>query len=204
MCDVHVEHRSIDAHHRLDETARFAHTRQRMNSRRKDVAARQQRIAKSAACLAKTRTEEEIHSGELLQLERLIVKSRLPCLAMHLLQTDDVGTLLTDGFRNLADVIAVVDLIVAGDVVRHHDQRPRLRRISDALRKADDLTVLIASEKAEVRIDRLRFTFADAHCVDGEHAVGKPQQQNEAENDDGTSERRHAVLDGSESYAASL
>src|SRR5207248_11351557 len=84
---------------------------------------------------------------------------------------------------------------------RHHDQRPRLRRISDALRKADDLTAIVASQKAKVRIDGLRFALAAADRIDGEHAISEPQQQDETENDDGASKRRHAVLDGSESYA---
>src|ERR1700720_2746661 len=108
---------------------------------------------------------------------------------------------LANHLGDLADVVRVVELIVAGDVVRHHQQRPRLCRISDALRIAHDLAALVARQKTKVGIDRLRLAFARAHRVDGEHAISDPQKQNETENDDPAAEGRHAVLDGSESYA---
>src|SRR5437762_10208983 len=96
---------------------------------------------------------------------------------MHFLQADDVRLHAVDRVGDFLNVIAVDELIVSGDVVSHDDERPLLRRKSDALWKTDELSLLAARGDARRRIDRLRRAFAAANGVDGENAIEKKERE---------------------------
>ena len=56
---------------------------------------------------------------------------------MHLLQGHDVRVEALDRLGDVPRMIAIGQLIVARDVVGHHDERPALRRKAGPLRKGD-------------------------------------------------------------------
>src|SRR5688572_27779059 len=148
-----------------------------MHPRLHDLATGEDRVAISATPLDVTRSEVAVEAGARLQLRELIAKAHLPRSAMHFLQGHDVRAEAPDRLGDLPHVIAVDQLIVARDVVGHHDERPALRWKASPLRKADERAVLVTRQQAKARVDRPWTALAGTDGIDGEHAVEEHQKE---------------------------
>src|SRR6266545_4673617 len=189
--DEEADRGPIDADRRLEERPRLSDARQRMRLGLHDLAAGEDRVAVAAAPLLITRREIAVQAGARLQLGELIAKARLPGLPMHFLQGYDVRMEALDRAGDLPHMIAVDQLIVARDVVGHDDERPALRRKTDALRKADGHAVLVPRQEAQVRIDRPWTALAGTDGVDGQETIEKDQQEDGEHAEDQFSLREH-------------
>src|SRR5687767_5215819 len=83
---------------------------------------------------------------------------------MHLLQGHDVRLDAPDRLGDVPHMIAVDQLVVAGDVPGHHDERSALR--------------LVAHLQPKARVDRTRTAIAGTDGIDGEDAVEEDQKGN--------------------------
>src|SRR5215203_283766 len=188
---VDVDHGPIDADRRLEERPRLADAWQRMHLRLHDLAAGEDRVAISAPPPDVARGEVTVEAGARLELRELIAKARLPGLSMHFLQGHDVRVEAPDRLGDVPHMIAVDQLVVARDVVGHHDQRPARRRQAGPLRKADELAVLLARQQAKTRVGRPRKALAGTDGIDGEDAVDEDQKENGEHAEDQPSLRGH-------------
>src|SRR4051812_774456 len=142
-----------------------------MHLRLHDLAAGEDRVAEFATPPDVARGEVAVETGARLQLRELIAKARLPRLAMHFLQGHDVRVEALDRLGDVPHMIAVDQLIVARDVVGHHDERPALGRKTGPLRKADERAVLVARQQAQARVDRPWPALAGTDGEDEEDPV---------------------------------
>src|SRR6266550_4224957 len=112
-------------------------------------------VAESAARFTETRSEIDVESRELLELLHLIMEAHLPRLPMDFFEADDIRLHGANHRGDLLDMSSVVELIVAGDVVGHHQKRFCLLRKVDPFRETHDLSALVSREQAKIRIDGL-------------------------------------------------
>src|SRR5581483_1076231 len=74
MRDVDIQRCAVDLYDRFDHRARLAFDRKVVHFGGEDMAARQNRVAESAARFAETRTEKNVEARRGLQLLRLVVE----------------------------------------------------------------------------------------------------------------------------------